>query len=512
MGGLLMSEDAQEAADVREDVSPEQLPLADGPPHSWVGIFLGFAGLLILAGVAFMLTGQFIRSRPMDLKQASLEAADAVGDLLFTHQVPSGNIVASEPELHRTRSAHYYSFEYDVRLPDTVSLGGMAKLIERDLLPRGVLVSEKGAQAHLRALDLSMGDCPIATVKLSQAPPPQSTAQQSPIAAKPRPDRIVMASRQTPDAKRITEQPAIAPEAKPDRIETASRQTPVPAVTVDDTVAAKGAPLIPQESRELPLPAPEEPVHDVPGTAIGPALSSARMPADGEREEPGTWKVAGVRPRVAIIVDDGGYGGSASDVILGLTTRLTLSILPNTPFGTELAHEAALRGFEVMLHMPMENTSGDLTHDGQIETHMGEGDILRLMSNALAQVPGAVGVNNHMGSKFTAHAGALELFMSGVRDTGLFFVDSRTTPDSRAYRMAKTHGIDSAYRDLFLDHDDDLESIRKRFRELADTAKRDGSAIGICHFRLNTASVLREMLPELRLAGIELVHVSELVR
>lgn len=470
---------------VQENMPPDPLPQADGPPHSWGGILLGFAGVLILAAVAFLLTVQFARSRPIDLKLASLDAADSVSDVLLMHQVPPGNILASEPELRRTPLAHYYHFEYDVLLPDTLSLGGMARLIERYLLARGVLTSEEESQTHLRALNLSMGDFPIATIKLSRTPLPQPSAGQSLIALK----------------------------ATPNRTEAASRQTPALAIAVNRTVAALKSPPLSRQGARLPtLSSPEGPENDRSGAGISPPPTSTQAPEIGESEQPGTWKVASSPPRLAIIVDDGGYGGSATDVILSLTTRLTLSILPNTPFGTALADEAALRGFEVMLHMPMGNTSGDLFHEGQIETHMSEPDIRRLMSEALAQVPAAVGVNNHMGSKFTAHADALSLFMAGLREEGLFFVDSRTTADSRAYQVAKVHGIHSAYRDLFLDHENDLESIRERFRELMDTAKRDGSAIGICHFRPNTASVLREMLPELRLAGIELVHVSELVR
>ena len=470
---------------VQENMVPKPLLHADERPHSWRSIIVGFAGVLVLTAVALLLAVQFARSRPIDLKAASLDAADSVSDVLFLHQVPSSNIIASEPELRRTPSAHYYHFEYDVLLPDTLSLGGMAKLIERDLLQQGVLTSEEESKTHIRALDLSVGDFPFATITLSRSPLPHPNAEQAPV----------------------------APKTRPALVESASRQTPASAIAMNRaTAAVESAPLSHQGARVPPLSSPEGPENDRPGTGSAPAVTSTQAPENREWEQPDTWKVAASHPRVAIIVDDGGYGGSTTDVILSLTTRLTLSILPNTPYGTALANEATLLGFEVMLHMPMENMSRDLLHEGQIETHMNESDIQRLMLEALAQVPRAVGVNNHMGSKFTADADALSLFMVGVREEGLFFVDSRTTTDSHAYQVAKAYGIPSAYRDLFLDHDNDLESIHKRFRELMDTAIRDGSAIGICHFRPNTASVLRAMLPELRLAGIELVHASELVR
>ncbi len=464
-----------------EEIPIEPLASAEGPPHSWIGLGLGFTGLLLLTGATVLLALQFERNRPIDLRATSLEVADTVANLLHMHHVPADNILVTEPKLQKTTAAHFYRFEFDVLLPETLSLDGMAKLIERDLLPRGVLTSEENSTAHVRALDLSVGNSPIATVTLNRSPDPPLEAEGAP------------AFRSVPPVQ----EPPIASAS------TLGRDPEDPPASQEPEVLVATVPAL--------SPTPQE--SDAEDLAVGAAATAPPIQAAGEaRTTPATWKVAGAHPRVAIIVDDGGYGGAATDVILGLTTRLTLSVLPNTPFGTELAAEATTLGFEVMLHMPMENTSGDLRHDGQLEINMTETDIHRLMTDALSQVPGAVGTNNHMGSKFTAHADALSYFMDGVREQGLYFIDSRTTTDSRAYEVAKEFSIPSAYRDIFLDHDNDIEKIRVRFRELMEVAQRDGSAIGICHFRPNTAFVLREKLPELRLAGIELVHASELVR
>ena len=233
------------------------------------------------------------------------------------------------------------------------------------------------------------------------------------------------------------------------------------------------------------------------------------LPAGGSPEA--ATVTASRAPRIAIIVDDGGYGGSATEIILSLTPSLTLSILPNTPQGPRLARAAGALGFEIMLHMPMENLGADLRYEGQLDIDMSDADITRLTVDALAQVPGAIGVNNHTGSRFTRHPTALALFMDAIADEDLYFIDSLTTPDSRAHDMARAFGIPAAHRDLFLDHDDDPAMIRQRFRELIDRARAQGSAIGICHFRRNTARILREMLPELVEQGVELVHASELV-
>lgn len=216
--------------------------------------------------------------------------------------------------------------------------------------------------------------------------------------------------------------------------------------------------------------------------------------------------------RVAIILDDGGYGGPQVDVILGLDPDVTLAILPYTPQGTELAERAAGLGFEVMLHMPMENVSDTLRHEGQLNVGMTPDEIDALTRAALAQVPHAVGVNNHMGSKFTAEADAMGPFLDWVKTSGLYFVDSGTTAQSVAYRAAHERGIPSAARTLFLDNVDEPEAIRARLLELVEMAQQQGEAIGIGHFRLNTATALAEMLPQFSSMGVELVRASELVR
>jgi len=218
------------------------------------------------------------------------------------------------------------------------------------------------------------------------------------------------------------------------------------------------------------------------------------------------------KAKLAIIVDDGGYGGEPTDIILSLSNALTLSILPNTPQGTAIAQKASRLGFEIMLHMPMENLSADLRHPGQLNVDMTETEIRQLTRNALDQVPQAVGVNNHTGSKFTTDPHAMALFLDTVKKESLYFVDSRTTESSRALDMALAYGIPSEKRDLFLDHKNDIDMIRMRFEQIEDLALKRGHAIAICHFRPNTATVLSELLPELEKKGIQLVHASELVQ
>jgi len=218
------------------------------------------------------------------------------------------------------------------------------------------------------------------------------------------------------------------------------------------------------------------------------------------------------RPRIAVILDDGGYGGADTEQALALDPKVTLSILPNTPAAQTTAARAAEKGFEVMLHMPMETAvRGVKAVGGQLDTGMNRETIHRLTREALAQVPGAKGVNYHTGGKFIQDANRTKWFMEVVRDQRLYFVDSMTTARSAGHAAAEALGVRNADRDVFLDNENAPDYIRRQFEVLVERAQKRGTAIGIGHFRHTTVSVLREVLPKLRARGIELVHVSELI-
>lgn len=272
-------------------------------------------------------------------------------------------------------------------------------------------------------------------------------------------------------------------------------------------------PLLPsdenrEEVRALPLLPPQE---DLP-------LESTEV-QEVKQEDP-TGAVLAVappfpdlrKPRVAIILDDGGYGGQRTEKLLELDPRLTLAILPNTPYARETAERGAAKGFEIMLHMPMETYSRKTAFPGQITTRMEAEEIERLTVEALAQVPGVVGVNNHTGSKFTRDSVKMTEFLKVVQSRSLFFIDSITITKSAAFAAAKTLGIPSAQRDIFLDNSSSERQIRRQFKELIMRAKMRGLAIGIGHFRQHTVDVLAEELPKLEAYGVELVHASEVVR
>lgn len=271
-------------------------------------------------------------------------------------------------------------------------------------------------------------------------------------------------------------------------------RTPVAVIPVERPVAIPH----PEPATPTEPPAPTEPT--VPVEAPAPS-EPAPAPADGSR------------PRIAIILDDGGYGGSVTESVLALDPGLTLSILPRTPHGASTAREAAAKGFEVLLHMPMESESGSSAVLSPLSVGMAPEQVKTLTEEALAEIAGAAGVNNHEGSKFTGDTAGMTAFMEVLKGRGLCFVDSRTSPLSVGMSTAQSMGIPAAARDVFLDNDSDEAYLRAQFAELIALARKKGSAIGIGHFRAPTVRVLAELLQGIEeREGVDLVHASQLAR
>jgi len=232
---------------------------------------------------------------------------------------------------------------------------------------------------------------------------------------------------------------------------------------------------------------------------------------DSGQASAATLASADTAPAIAIIVDDLGYSGEATDLLLLLEEPLTVSVLPQLPGSEKAARRGRDAGFEVMLHLPMEAEGDEPPEPGELRVGMSPDHIGGIIEQSLATVPGAVGVNNHKGSKLTKCESEMLETMAVIGEHNLYFVDSLTTPESVAFDAARRTGLSSISNDVFLDNDDDLLSMEERLEELMRVAQRRGFAVGICHAKAATMEVLREALPTIRARGYRLVHVSELM-
>jgi uncharacterized protein len=236
--------------------------------------------------------------------------------------------------------------------------------------------------------------------------------------------------------------------------------------------------------------------------ALPPLLWSGTLPA----HEPDQ------RPAIAIILDDMGNNRRLGEEALKLPAGVTLSFLPHTPHTKELAQRAHRQGNEIMLHLPMEAEPARRLGPGGLTGGMTEAEFLAAVRHNLAAVPHIVGVNNHMGSRLTAERQAMQWLMHELRRRGdLFFVDSRTSPQTLAGRLAVEHDLPSAGRDIFLDNERNTAAIRRQFNLLLSTARRRGVALAIGHPHPETLAVLAEELQRLPAEEIQLVAVTRII-
>jgi polysaccharide deacetylase 2 family uncharacterized protein YibQ len=216
--------------------------------------------------------------------------------------------------------------------------------------------------------------------------------------------------------------------------------------------------------------------------------------------------------RLAIILDDLGTDRAAADAIFALPYPLTISVLPDHAHSTDIAEDAHRRGYEVMLHLPMQSVGNETPEAQELRPGMNADEIPLVIDQMMQSVPNAAGVNNHQGSQATADAALMGELMPVLRDWKLFYVDSRTTAATVAYDTAQKDAVRCAFRNVpFLDDVQETGAIRKQLELAIRGALGKGEAIAIGHPHPATLQALREFLPQAEARGVRLVFASELV-
>jgi polysaccharide deacetylase 2 family uncharacterized protein YibQ len=247
---------------------------------------------------------------------------------------------------------------------------------------------------------------------------------------------------------------------------------------------------------ESPTPSASAPPSALPQVSPSPAASGA-SPA----------------PRIAIIIDDCGYNLPHDLRFLNLPIPVTMSILPMTPHGKEVADAAASAGKAVILHLPMEPESSS-AHPGPgvITTEMTDDQVKSQVAADIASLPSMPGANNHMGSKATSDARVMRDVISVLRADNMFFIDSMTAFTSVGATTARDEGVPTAERDVFLDNHTNVPYIENQIRQLEAIARKNGEAVAIGHPNPETAEALEKMVPQMQAAGFTFVTAQSLVK
>jgi polysaccharide deacetylase 2 family uncharacterized protein YibQ len=235
---------------------------------------------------------------------------------------------------------------------------------------------------------------------------------------------------------------------------------------------------------------------------------------DRDRDYPVAFFWPAPGPRLAVVIDDIGRNRAEAIGFLDLRVPVTLAILPHQPHSKEIATLARSRGREFLLHLPMEPQGYPATNPGEgaLLSGMSHARVKELIESALRAVPGASGVNNHMGSRLTEQEQTMRWVMEDLRGRGLYFLDSLTSPKSVAGSAAVQAGLAWARRDVFLDNVREESAVRAQFRRAVERAKTGGRAVAIGHGNELTLKVLEEAEPMLRSAGVRVVPLREVLQ
>ncbi|WNJ98516.1 divergent polysaccharide deacetylase family protein [Thalassospiraceae bacterium LMO-JJ14] len=219
------------------------------------------------------------------------------------------------------------------------------------------------------------------------------------------------------------------------------------------------------------------------------------------------------KPAIVIVIDDLGLDRRRARRMVALPGPLTLSFMSYAEDLQNQATQARKAGHELMLHVPMEPGSAKINPGPNVLlSGMPRDELLKNVTWNLEQMSGYVGINNHMGSRFTSDAGSMKIVVAALKERGYLFLDSVTSGQSVAHETARDGGIPFAVRNVFLDHEDDLEEIRTQLRHTEQIARKTGLAIAIGHPRDNTIEALKSWLPTLKEKGFQLVPISSVVR
>lgn len=217
--------------------------------------------------------------------------------------------------------------------------------------------------------------------------------------------------------------------------------------------------------------------------------------------------------RLAIVIDDIGENMSAVRELLALDFPVTFAIWPRSTHGLEAAEAIHRAGREVMIHLPMEPEKYPQVKPGRgaLFVRMSHDDIVATVRDAIRRVPYAVGLNNHMGSKFTQNVRGVRAVCDALEGGDLFVLDSVTHPRTVFQREARKAGLPSLKRNVFLDVINDRRNVVFQLDKAVRLAQAQGTAVAIGHPLPATIEGLREW-GRSRDRSVQIVTARELAR
>ena len=233
---------------------------------------------------------------------------------------------------------------------------------------------------------------------------------------------------------------------------------------------------------------------------------------DRNREGRGRIQAPTRRGTLVLIIDDAGYSLSELEPFLALPFPLTVAVLPGLADSAETGRRVLAAGKELILHQPMQALGGQDPGPAAVTLELPPSEVTRIVAANLDALPGAVGLNNHMGSAVTRVGALMTPILELAKARGIYYVDSLTVPDSAVKSVAAGENLRYWERSVFLDNSPDRASILRSLDEAKKKAETGTPAVMIGHiWSTELATTLQELYPLLVEEGFSLSTISRLM-
>ena len=246
--------------------------------------------------------------------------------------------------------------------------------------------------------------------------------------------------------------------------------------------------------------------------SIAIILFSLFISCDSKKE---IEQIVPVKGNICIIIDD--FGNSMNETIMdfvSLKNDITFAVIPGLPYTKEFARLADSLEIETIIHMPMENKEYEGEYaDYLLHERLNATEVKKRVNLAFSEIPNAIGMNNHQGSKATTSLQLMKDLARTLKPLNLYFIDSFTNPKSLAFITMRRYGVKTELRQIFLDHIEEEQYVRSQLDSLVILSKEMHVAIGIGHAtKPLTIEILKSEIPKLKSEGYRFLKASEIVR
>ncbi|MDF7799762.1 divergent polysaccharide deacetylase family protein [Pontiellaceae bacterium B1224] len=222
---------------------------------------------------------------------------------------------------------------------------------------------------------------------------------------------------------------------------------------------------------------------------------------------------AAPQKKIFLVIDDAGLALGETQQFLDIPVPMTIAVLPHQKQTKEVCIAIGRdQRKEIILHQPMEAYNAHKNPGvGAIMNVTPPAEVQKILDSNLRSVRGAVGINNHMGSRVTENEALIQEVLRFCKAHDLFFLDSKTAYNSQVPRVAKNEGMHMEERHVFLDINQDRDYIRKMWGSAVNKSRENGYVIVIGHvWSKESAIAIRDSYQTLLNSGYTFHKLSEL--